>query len=86
MSDKNEQFKNALDEHHQWPCPYLFKFIVPSENLSKVVELFPDTEIQTRESKTGKYTSVSVETTMCSSKDVMEVYEKVASVPGVMSL
>lgn len=86
MTDQKEQFQNILDEHHQWPCPYLFKFIVPTENLSMVMELFPSEDVKTRESKSGKYTSISVESHMCSSKDVMEVYAKVSAVPGVMSL
>ncbi|QJB57780.1 DUF493 family protein [Pseudodesulfovibrio sp. zrk46] len=86
MTNQHEQFQNILDEHHQWPCPYLFKFIVPTENLSKVMDLFQGEEVNTRESKNGKYTSVSVESNMCSSKDVMEVYAKVSAIPGVMSL
>ncbi len=86
MSDKIEQFKQVLDGHHQWPCPYPFKFIVPSENLHLVVELFPDNELTTRESKSGKYTSITMETTMCASQEVMDVYEKASQIPGLMSL
>lgn len=86
MNDKNAQFQQVLDECHQWPCPYTFKFIVPTENLPLVEELFPDYKLQKRESKSGKYTSVTMESNMCSSKDVMAVYEKAATVPGVMSL
>lgn len=86
MTDNNDKFKQVLDEHHQWPCPYLFKFIVPTENISMLMDFFPDDNVQTRESKSGKYTSVTVESHMCSSKEVMEVYEKVSTVPGIMSL
>lgn len=85
-SDKITQFKQVLDEHHQWPCPYIFKFIVPTENLHLVSDVFPDIIFQTRESKTGKYTSITMESNMCSSKDVMDVYEKASTVPGLMSL
>lgn len=86
MSEKRAQFKEALDNHHQWPCPYVYKFIVPTENLDQLTDLFPEYETTTRESKTGKYTSVTMTSTMCSADDVMEVYEKAATVPGVMSL
>lgn len=87
MSEEHEQFMQALDDHHQWPCPYVFKFIVPTENLPLVNEMFASNHaIQTRESKTGKYTSVTMESTMCSSKDVMAIYEKAAQIPGLMSL
>ncbi len=86
MNDKHEQFKQVLDDHHQWPCPYAFKFIVPTENLPLFQKTFPEAELQTRESKTGKYTSVTMESNMCSSKDVMAIYEKAAEIPGIMSL
>lgn len=86
MTNKREQFKTALDEHHQWPCPYIYKFIVPSENLDQLLELFPDEQKQTRESKGGKYTSVTMTSHMCSAEEVMQVYEKAAKVPGLMSL
>ena len=86
MTDKQEQFKQVLDECHQWPCPYIYKFILPTENLSQLIALFPEETIETRESKTGKYTSVTMESHMCSSKDVMDVYTKAAEVPGLMSL
>lgn len=86
MSDKNAQFQQVLDECHDWPCPYIFKFIMPTENIGLFKELFPEKDIQTRESKTGKYTSVTMESTMDSSKDVMSVYEQAAQIPGIMSL
>lgn len=86
MSDKYEQFRQALDDHHQWPCPYIYKFIMPTENLTQFTSLFPEEELQTRESKSGKYTSVTMVSTMCSSEEVMAVYEKAAQVPGLMSL
>lgn len=86
MTDKNAQFKEILDGHHQWPCPYIFKFIVPSENFPLFKEKFPDADISTRESKSGKYTSVTFESNMCSSDEVMEVYTRASEIPGVMSL
>ncbi|MBI9078350.1 MAG: DUF493 family protein [Pseudodesulfovibrio sp.] len=86
MTDKHEQFKQTLDNTHTWPCPYIYKFIVPTENLFQLTELFPDEKIEIRESKTGKYSSVTMTSTMCSSKEVMEVYTKASQVPGIMSL
>jgi len=86
MTQDKERFCQRLDEHHQWPCPYMFKFIVPTGNIDQFTALFPDQNLSFRESKTGKYTSVTLETTMCSSQAVMEIYEKAAKVPGIMSL
>ncbi len=86
MSDNHEQFCRRLDEHHQWPCPYTFKFIVPTTNLKDLTELFPEEKLSFRESKNGKFTSVTMESTMCSSGEVAAVYQKAAQVPGIMSL
>lgn len=86
MTEKIEQFKQVLDNHHEWPCPYTYKFILPTENLGQLLDLFPEAELSKRESKTGKYTSVTMTSTMCSSNEVMSVYEKASQVPGLMSL
>lgn len=86
MTDRRDQFAQMLDEHHQWPCPYVFKFIVPTENLSLLETLFESERLETRPSRTGKYTSVTLESTMCSSRAVMDVYRKAAEVPGLMAL
>jgi putative lipoic acid-binding regulatory protein len=86
MTDKHEQFKRVLDECHEWPCPYLYKFILPTKNLSQFVDLFPENTIETRESKNGKYTSITMQTHMASSKEVMDVYTKASQIPDLMSL
>ena len=86
MTDKTEQFKQVLNDHHQWPCPYVYKFIVPSEKMDQFRELFASEDLETRPSRTGKYTSMTLTSTMCSADEVMAVYEKAAQVPGVMSL
>lgn len=69
---------------------YLYKFIVPSspEKVSKIEEIFEDTEatIQTRESRNGKYTSLSIRVNMKSPEAVIEKYRLVGSVEGVISL
>ncbi|WP_018125283.1 DUF493 family protein [Desulfovibrio oxyclinae] len=86
MTEKNRQFMETLDEHHDWPCPYVFKFILPTENLSLFEKEFSDHNCSYKESRTGKYTSVTMEPTVCSAAEVMEVYERASDIPGIMSL
>lgn len=86
MTDTRDTFERMLDENHQWPCPYVFKFIVPTGNLALLTALFDGQPLTTRESKGGKYTSVTVESTMCSGKSVMETYRKAAEIPGLLAL
>ncbi len=93
--DKNttefyERLKKQLEEDTTWPSPYLFKFIVPA-NLEKIAEIraifdATDSEINTRDSAKGTYTSVSIKVTMQSPEDVVKKYLEVSKVEGVISL
>lgn len=94
MDKKTEEFYNRLREELQntseWPSEYLFKFIVPTEpkKIEEVENAFDNlgAVIQTNQSKTGKYTSVSVNVTMASPDDVVQKYIDVSSIEGIISL
>jgi len=61
--DQYNALRKKLNEEHQWPSVYLFKFIVPDtpELLAKVQTLFTsEAIISYKKSKSGKYISVSV--------------------------
>jgi putative lipoic acid-binding regulatory protein len=87
-----EEFQKLLDEHYKWPTEYMFKFIVKSDlldEIQKLEALFDELELiekSTRSSHGGKYTSYSVRAQMPSSAAVIEVYEKVYAIGGVVSL
>ncbi|MFT5596624.1 MAG: putative lipoic acid-binding regulatory protein [Flammeovirgaceae bacterium] len=84
------KLKIALDQVHDWPSMYLFKFIVPSENqkVAQVEALFnADTaEIRLRQSKNGKYTSVTAREVMTSAEEVIKCYEAAYKIEGIISL
>lgn len=84
------KLKEQLSDTSLWPAPYLFKFIVPSsEEKVKQIAAFFDNEgavIETRESRTGKYTSVSITVKMKSPDAVITKYKKVTVIEGVISL
>ncbi len=94
MDSKTEDFYNRLKEELAnstlWPSEYLFKFIVPSENskIAKVEGTFNDmgAVITTQQSKTGKYTSVSVSVTMKNPESVIEKYQELSTIEGIISL
>lgn len=86
MSEQSNRFKQVLEECHDWPCTYTFKFIVPQQSISEMEKLFPDHDIKKRESKTGKYISVTFETLANSSEEIMDVYHKASLIPGAMAL
>ena len=96
MSDKKktEEFykrlHSQLEEDTQWPSPYLYKFIVPASNekIAEIERIFDNTgaTIQTRDSSKGNYSSVSIKVTMASPEAVIEKYQEVSKVEGVISL
>lgn len=87
---KITKLKIALDQVHDWPSMYLFKFIVPSDNqkIARIEALFDSgtAEIRMRQSKNGKYTSISAREIMTSADKVVEYYKKAYEIEGVIAL
>ncbi|WP_432736220.1 DUF493 family protein [Maridesulfovibrio sp. FT414] len=86
MPQSLEKFKTVLDEHHEWPCAYTFKFIVPGKALDELKSLLDGIPHTEKDSKTGKYTSVSATITAESSEEVIIIYQKAATIEGLISL
>lgn len=94
MDQKTEEFykrlKEELTESTLWPAEYLFKFIVPSsaDKITEIEDAFDrmGAVIVTTQSKTGKYTSVSINVTMPSAQSVIDKYIEMSSIEGIISL
>ena len=94
MDKKTEEFyirlKEELSNTSVWPSEYLYKFIVPTDakKVEEVENAFDNmgAVIKTNQSKTGKYTSLSVNVRMDSPDDVVEKYIEVSSIEGIISL
>ncbi|MBK9224065.1 MAG: DUF493 family protein [Flavobacterium sp.] len=93
--DKNteefyERLKVELDMSNTWPAEYLFKFIVPTDaaKIQKVEEAFDcmGAVIKTTKSKTGKFTSISIDVQMKDSQEIIDKYQEVSTVEGIISL
>lgn len=86
-----EKLKSQLYDTSLWPAEYLYKFIVISEGtgVKDIEGLFDNlgAVITTKESKNGKYTSVSINLMMKNPEAVVEKYKEVAEkIEGVISL
>lgn len=81
----HERLKELLDSEHQWPTRYTFKFIVSAERLGEVVEVLGE-GVEVKESKGGKYVSVTLHAHMESSDAVIDIYQRVSVIEGVISL
>ena len=85
-----ERLKVELDNANTWPAEYLYKFIMPSvaDNVERVEKAFDNmgAVIKTTKSKTGKFTSVSIDVTMNGSDEVIAKYKEVSTIEGIVSL
>ena len=86
-----QKLKVQLTETTTWPSEYLYKFIVLTEKvkIKQIEDLFDNTGavISTKESKNGKYTSVSVNVVMKNPDAVIDMYlEVTTNIEGVISL
>ncbi|EZH75229.1 hypothetical protein ATO12_00190 [Aquimarina atlantica] len=94
MKDPEEfykKLKEQLADTSLWPASYLYKFIVPTntEKIEQIESIFDNlgSVIQTKQSKNGKYTSVSINVRMKNPDQVITKYKEVAEkVEGVISL
>ena len=93
MSDKEAfyvKLKDSLDNTTKFPADYLYKFIVPAggSQVEEIKELFTgkSPKISLKESKTGKYISVSIKAKLVSSLEVISYYRKAEKIEGIISL
>lgn len=94
MDKNSEEFyarlKQELTDSTLWPSEYLFKFIVPSlpGNVEEVENSFDNmgAVIETTQSKTGKYTSVSINVKMETPQAVIDKYIHLSTIEGIVSL
>ena len=84
--DSLESFRSSLDANYDWPCIFPFKFIVPKEQCGQVLELFADDPVKANASSTGRFTAYTMEIHVHSCDEVIAIYQRVAQVPGVISL
>ena len=82
MDSKTEEFYNRLKTElantSEWPSEYLYKFIIPTD-IKKIQELENAFDnmgavMVTHQSKTAKYTSLSVNVLMENPEAVVEKY------------
>ena len=86
-----KKLKAQLHDTDMWPTIYLYKFIVPTNELKieAIHDIFDNmgAVIKTKQSRNGKYTSVSVNVRMQNPDAVIAKYKEVGiKIEGVISL
>jgi putative lipoic acid-binding regulatory protein len=91
---KSDEFytklKGQLEDTTSWPSDYLYKFIVPTDEkkIKQIQDIFNNTGavIESKQSKKGTYTSISITVNLPNADAVIEKYKEVGIVEGVISL
>ncbi|MBV6404872.1 MAG: DUF493 family protein [Flavobacteriales bacterium] len=90
LSDEvKERLRQRLDQVHEWPSVYMFKFILEpdADRLEAVTALFPpEAERLRKYSTSGKYLSLTFTEVMMSAGDVVERYDRASAIPGLIVL
>jgi putative lipoic acid-binding regulatory protein len=85
-----KRLKEQLEETTTWPSNYLYKFIVPTaeDKIMQIQDIFDNSGavIESKQSKKGTYTSISVTVNLNNPDAVIEKYKEVGKVEGVISL
>ena len=82
----HEKFRDLLDQSYQWPDYYEFKFIVKIDDKHLVLAKLHGFTITEHLSKNGNYISISARKLMNNPQEIIEVYEVVSTIKGVISL
>lgn len=81
-----DSFRSSLNANYDWPCIFPFKFIVPKDQAQTVLDLFADDPVKANASSGGRFIACTMEMHMHSCDEVIAIYQRVAQVPGVISL
>lgn len=85
-----DRLKEELLQNTSWPSDYLYKFIIPTDpvRIDQINEIFNNTGavIESKQSRKGKYTSISVTVNLAGPDAVIAKYKEVGKIEGVISL
>ena len=84
--DSYEAFREKLDQEHQWPTVYMFKFVAPSDKVEAFKDLFKDESWEAKNSTAGNYTSFTIKKMLNSSQEVVDMYLKAKKIEGLIAL
>ncbi len=85
-NEREQEMIELLNQSHDWPDDYTFKFVIKTELKSELDQYFEGCTIEEKYSRNGKYTSITVTKKMNSAEEVLDIYQKISTIPGVISL
>jgi putative lipoic acid-binding regulatory protein len=86
MSWDSEGFREKLESEHSFPGEYMFKFIVPTQQVKEVEMLWTEGHLTKRESSNGNYVSVTIRARVENPEDVIAIYRSASLINGLIAL
>jgi hypothetical protein len=81
-----QKFRDLLDQSYQWPDYYEFKFILKVDERLEAINKLQGFTITETPSKKGNYISINARKLMRSTQEVLDVYQVMSTIKGIMSL
>ena len=86
MNRDTEQFKKKLEANHDFPCSYMFNFIVPISKKDALLNLLPKVAFKIKRSASNKFVSVTLCVEIESSDKVIDIYNQVYQLEGIIAI
>ncbi len=89
QTDRLNALRERLNEVHEWPSVYMFKFVLANDadKLNGLRGIFGESaEFKTRLSKKGNYISLTVRKVMLDADAIFDAYLRAGEIGGVISL
>ena len=86
MNRDTKLFKKKLEANHDFPCSYMFKFIVPIRKKEALLNLLPKVDTKIKRSTSNKFISITLSMEIESSDKVIDIYNQVYQVEGLIAM
>jgi uncharacterized protein len=86
VDSRLKRLEELLNEKYQGEFDYIFKFVVPQASLAQLKNLLNNPECSEKVSKNGNYISVTLTLRVDCAATVVEVYQRVSCVKGLIAL
>ena len=84
------KFKESLEATTEFPSHFTYKFIIPTshKNLAEVQRVFDgaNPQFNMKESKNGKYTSITAIVYVIDADQVIHYYQEASAIEGIIML
>lgn len=77
---------DLLESQYSWPDHYMFKFIAKPEHRDQLILCVGNIPTDERPSSSGKYVSYTFTVRILKTHEVIEIYQKVSTISGIISL